>query len=65
VRVEGAPVDDRRAETGIGEGLLPLRERGIRGDRDGPPFFPLGEDLEQQFGPGLVQVEISELGQRE
>lgn len=65
VRVEGDPVDDRRAEAGINEGLLPLRERSVRGDRDGPPFLSLGEDLEQQFGPGFIQVEVAELVQAE
>jgi hypothetical protein len=65
VGVEGEPVHDCCAQPGVGEGAVPLGERGVGGDRDGAAFLAVGEDLEEQFRAGLVQVEISELIQTE
>ena len=59
--VEGEPVDDGGAESGVGGGLGPAGERLVGGDRDGRFLLPLGEDLEQQLGPAAVQLEVSEL----
>jgi hypothetical protein len=44
--VEGEPVDDGRAESGVGEGFGPAGERLVGGDRDGVFLFAFGEDLE-------------------
>jgi len=36
-------------------------ERGVGRDRDGAAFLAVGEDLEEEFRAGLVQVEVAEL----
>jgi hypothetical protein len=65
VGVEGDPVHVGRAEPRVGEGLLPLGERRVGGDRDRASFLAFGEDLEQQFGSGLVEVEVAQFVQAE
>ena len=52
--VEREPVHDRGAEPGVGERFRPAGERLVGGDRDRVVLFPLGEDLEQQFGSSTV-----------
>ena len=47
VAVEGEPVDDRGAESRVGEGLGPARERLVGGDRDAVFLLAFGEDLEE------------------
>ena len=58
--VEGEPVDDRRAEARVGEGLGPPGERLVRRDRDGGLLFPLGENLEEKFRAAAIQFHVSE-----
>jgi hypothetical protein len=60
VGVEGEAVHDGAQQPGVGEGAAPLGERGVGGDRDGAAFLTVGEDLEEQFRAGLVQVEVAE-----
>jgi hypothetical protein len=59
--VEGEPVDDGGAKSGVGEGLGPAGERLVGGDRDGGLFLPFGEDLEQQLSAAAVEFEVAEL----
>ena len=60
VGLEGEPVHDRLAEPLVGEGLVPLGERPVRGDRDRVPLLALGEDLEQQFGAVPVELDVAQ-----
>jgi len=62
---ESEPVDDDDAEALIGEGLGPLAERCVGGERDRAAFLAFGEDLEQQLRADFVQVEVAELVQAE
>ncbi len=48
-------------EAGVGEGFSPFGERGVAGDGDGCPFLAFGEDLEEQLGGALVEVDVAEL----
>ena len=65
VGVEGEPVDDGRAQPGVGEGVGPFGERGVGGDRDGGAFFAFGEDLEEEFGAAAVEFEVAQFVQAE
>jgi hypothetical protein len=65
VGVEGEPVDDGGAEARVGEGAGPFGECGVGSDGDGCFLFPLGEDLEEQFGAAAVQFEVAQLIQAE
>src|ERR1700738_5449822 len=58
---EGEPVDDRRGEARVGEGLAPLTEGVVAGHRDRGAFLALGEYLEQQLGAAGIDADISEL----
>ena len=68
-------VDDRGGEAGVGEGLSPLGERCVGGDRHGCPLLTLGppadagiprsEHLEEQFGSARVEVDVAELVEAE
>ncbi len=59
--VEGEAVDDRGAESRVGEGLRPAGERFVGGDRDGRLLLPFGQYLKQQLSPAAVQLEVSKL----
>ena len=59
--VEGQPVDYRGRSAGIGEGLAPLAERRVGGNRDRGALFAFGQDLEQQLSATAVQVQVAEL----
>jgi hypothetical protein len=65
VGVEGEPVDDGRAQAGVGEGAGPFGEGGVGGDRDRRAFFAFGEDLEEQFGAAAVEFEVAQFVQAE
>ena len=56
VGVEGEPVDDGGGQSGVGEGVAPLAERGVRSAGDGGSFLAGGDDLEEQLGPAGVEV---------
>ena len=45
--------------------VAPFAERGVGGARDGGPFLPVGDDLEQQFGAAGVELDVAELVQAE
>ena len=62
---EGEPVDDGGGEPGVGEGLAPLRERGVGGDRHRRPLLALGEYLEEQLGAAPVELQVAELVEAE
>ena len=49
VGVEGEPVDDGGGQSGVGEGVAPLAERGVRSAGDGGSFLAGGDDLEEQL----------------
>ena len=38
----------------------PVSEGPVGGDHDGATFIPVGDDLEEEFGPLLVHGEIAE-----
>ena len=73
--MEREPVDDGGGEAGVVEGLTPLRERGVGGDRHrrslltlGPPAdagIPRSEHLAEQLGPARVEVDVAELVEAE
>jgi hypothetical protein len=54
--VVGEPVDDRSAQAGIGDGLGPVAEGLVGGDRDAGVFRAFGQELEEQFGTAPVQL---------
>ena len=56
----GDAVDDGGGEAGVGEGFGPFGEGGVGGDGDGCSFFAFGEDLEEEFGGVLVEVDVAE-----
>ncbi len=57
----GHAIDNGGGEAGVGEGFSPFGERGVAGDGDGCPFLAFGEDLEEQLGGALVEVDVAEL----
>lgn len=57
---EGEAVDDRGAESGVGEGFCPGRERFVGGDRDRRAFLSLGQDLEEQLGAAAVELQVAQ-----
>lgn len=61
VGVEGDTVDDGAAKPLVSEGFRPFGKRGVGRGGDRAAFFPVGEQLEQQFRAGLVQLELAEL----
>ena len=63
VGVEGEPVDDGGGQSGVGEGVAPLAERGVRSAGDGGSFLAGGDDLEEQLGPAGVEVDVADLVQ--
>jgi len=65
VPAEGEAVDDGGAEPGVGEGLGPVAEAVVAGDRDGGFLLALGQDLEQQFGATLVEFHVAEFVEAE
>lgn len=58
--VEGEAVDDRRAETWVGESLRSAAQGRVGRDRDRGFLFPFGEDLEQQYGTAAVEFHGAE-----
>lgn len=60
--VEHEAVDDRGAETRVGERLGPVGERLIGRDRHRCLLLALSEHLEEQFGAAAVELHVSELG---
>lgn len=54
VAAEGEPVDDGRAEPGVGEGLGPAGEGLVGGDGDAVLLLAFGQDLEEEFGAAAV-----------
>ena len=56
----GDAVDDSGGESFVGEGFGPLAERGVGRDGDRGAFFSFGEDLEEQLGGVLVEVDVAE-----
>jgi len=65
VGVEGEPVNHCSSQSWVGEGVAPFGEGGVGGAGDGGPFFPGGDDLEQQFGAAWVQGEVADLVEAE
>src|SRR6266498_5182927 len=60
---EGQTIDDRGAQTWVGEGLGPAGEGFVGGDGDRGAFLPLGENLEQQLGAAAVKFHVAQLVQ--
>ena len=58
--VESEAVDDRGAEPRVRERVGPTGEGLIRRDRDAVLLFPLGEDLEQEFGASAIEFHVAE-----
>lgn len=56
----GGAVDDGCGEAFVVEGLAPFAERGVGRDGDRGAFFSLGEDLGEQLGGVLVEVDAAE-----
>jgi hypothetical protein len=60
VRLVGEPIDERFAQSSIGDHLRPLGERQVGGDDDRRSLRPVGDHLEHQFARGLGQRHITE-----
>src|SRR6266508_5099934 len=58
---EGQTIDDRGAQTWVGEGLGPAGAGFVGGDGDRGAFLPLGENLEQQLGAAAVKFHVAQL----
>jgi len=63
VGVESDPVDDRGDQAGVGEDGAPFAEWQVGPDRDGGSFLPFGDDLEEQLGAAVVDLDVAELVQ--
>jgi hypothetical protein len=63
VGIEGDPVHDGGDQAGVGEDGAPFAEREVGPDRDGGSFLPLGDDLEQQLGAAVVDLDVAQLVQ--
>lgn len=57
----GQPVQQGRRHAFALEDLTPLAERQVAGDQQTGPFIPIGEDLEQQLGPGPAERQVAQL----
>lgn len=57
----GEPVDDGPGEARIAERPAPFAERCVAGDGDRHPLVTLGQDLEEELGAALIEMEIAEL----
>ena len=55
----GQPVQQGRRHTFALEDLAPFTERQVAGDQQAGSFIAIGEDLEQQFGAGAAEGEVS------
>ena len=61
----GDAVDDGGCEPGVGEGPAPFREGRVAHDRYCGALLTLGQDLEEEFGGSLVEVDVAEFVDRE
>ena len=57
----GDAVDDGGGEPGVGEGPAPFREGRVAHDRYRGALLTLGQDLEEELGGSLVEVDVAEL----
>ena len=57
----GDAVDDGGCEPGVGEGPAPFREGRVTYDRYCGALLAFGQDLEEEFGGSLVEVDVAEL----
>ncbi len=60
VSLVGQAIDQRFAQTRIGNDLRPLGEWRISGDDHGRFFRPVGDHLEHQFAGGFGQRHVTE-----
>ena len=58
---EGEAADDGGAEAWVSKGLDPAAEAADAGERDGGLFLAFGQDLEQQLGAALVELQVDGL----
>ena len=56
----GDAVDDGGCEPGVGEGPAPFREGRVAHDRYRGALLTLGQDLEEELGGSLVEVDVAE-----
>ncbi len=60
VTVMGQAVQQGRRHAFALEDLAPLTERQIAGDQETGPLIPIRKDLEQQFGAGPAERQVSQ-----
>ena len=63
VASECQPVHFGRREAGIGKGPAPFTEVRVGGARDGCPFFPGRDDLEEQLRAVGIEFDVDNLVQ--
>ena len=62
-RVVHQAVDGRHGHAGVGEHVVPARERLVGRDEDAAPLVALGDQLEQHAGLGLVFSDVRQIVQ--
>ena len=65
VAVVGEAVNDGGAQSRVGEGPGPARERFVADDGHGGTFLPFGQHLEEELGSSAVELEVAELVDQE